>query len=174
MWQGKGDVRLRHWGSGEGLEVVQRSDGWSTAAQSIHRRRSALEKKESPTRSKKRHRARNTKKNTWGVRGERGRARGRFGYLLERAGRSGELVSFCGGCCELAAGGGVAGGARGLQAWSGEVDGGAEKAWDATVGPLLPSTCRWLEWVYWRIILSPLSLYGSHQVAACTGGFWWL
>ena len=60
-------------------------------------------------------------------------------------------------------GGGDSRGGNGAQEGSGRDRGGVEEVSEATEVLLLSSTRGWLEWVCCTMILSPLSLYGSHQ-----------
>ena len=99
-------------------------------------RRSGPRKKPTPARCWRRHRARKAEKTAWGVRGERGGARGRFGYLLEHAGMSGELGWLLWWCCGLAAGRGIAGGVGRLQTESRRGRGGAESGHGAAFSSL--------------------------------------
>ena len=69
-------------------------------------------------------------------------------------------------------GGGGFGGSSGAQEGSERVHGGVEEVWEATMVLLLPSTRRWPEWVQRTIILSPLSLYGSHWNGLVQVGSW--
>ena len=71
----------------------------------------------------------------------------------------------------LRGGGGFRGGG-GAQEGSERVHGGAEEVREATVGPLLLSTHRWSKGMLSMIILSPLSLCGSHRKWLLQVGSW--